>query len=113
MHGLAEVRGERPARVEAPLELEERVLEAADAAAEVEAREPVRRGPGGRLHEEEVVRAELLAALRRGAEVVVEERRRREAEDARDDLAVDAGVSADEHVAERSGELRPVRSGKK
>src|SRR2546423_7246630 len=68
---------DQPAGVEAELELEQRIVRAADAAAEVEALVAVRLRPSGCLEEEQVVGA---AASLGGAEVVVEPRRAREAE---------------------------------
>ena len=77
MNGLPDRGLEQSALVEAELELKQRIVRSADAAAEVEALVAVRLRPAGSLQEKEVVGA---ACALGGAEVVVEPRRAREAE---------------------------------
>src|ERR687888_1841917 len=74
-------------REEALLEVEERVLAAACAAAEVELLEPTALSPAGRLEEHEVRGRRLTTELARPGDVVVEPGRRREAERRRGELA--------------------------
>src|SRR5437016_1405776 len=69
---------DQPAGVETELELEQRVVRAADAAAEMEALVAVRLRPARGLEEEQVVGA---AGALGGAEVVVQPRRACEAEE--------------------------------
>src|SRR5262245_58036498 len=71
---------------EALLEVKERVLAAAGAAAEVELLEPLPLPPASRLEQDEIRRARLAAALARAGDVVMEPRRRREAESPRREL---------------------------
>src|SRR5437763_16094661 len=94
--GLADAAG-----VESHLELEQRVLRAAQAAAEMEPREPTLLCPARRFVEDEVRGRGRAGALVGRAQVVVQPRLRREAECDRDELAVEDGVEADEALAER------------
>src|SRR5204863_9896469 len=105
--GLADRGLAASGRIEAPLELVQRVLPAAEAAAEVEAAEAPRLGPFRRLEENEVARARRPGPLARGAEVVVQPWSRRQAEGARDELSVEHGIEDDEALAERQ-QLFPV-----
>src|SRR3954471_335338 len=67
-------------RVEAALELVERVRPAADPAAQMEELEARLARPAGRLVEDEVARTEPPPFVARGAQVIVQPRLRREAE---------------------------------
>src|SRR5262245_33220127 len=96
MHRLADGGIHEPARIEAALELVQRVLAAADAAAEVEALVAAPARPGRRLEEEDVHRAEFAALVGTGAQVVVQPRRRSQAQRARRDLVAEMSVEANE-----------------
>src|SRR5262245_9111933 len=93
---------------EALLEVEERVLAAAGAAAGAELLDALLLPPASRLEQDEIRRARLAGALARAGDVVVEPRRRREAERRRRELV--AGTSLDEHdsVAQPFVERLPV-----
>src|SRR5262245_2399251 len=93
---------------EALLEVKERVLAAAGAAAQVELLEALLLPPASRLEQDEIRRARLAAALARPGDVIVEPRRCGEAEGRRRELV--AGTSLDEHdpVAQPFVERLPV-----
>src|SRR2546423_1757992 len=106
MHGFADRGAPDPARVEAALELVQRVFTAAAAPAEVEALVAALTRPRRRFEEEQVHGAELSPLVGARAQVVVQPRRRRQTQRSRDDVAVDLRVEADDA---RALERLPVR----